>query len=103
MKFSALQGLVLNTITMVDWLFLLLLVLMVIVGGFSYLRVLYTLVTENQHLGLQLVYWPYTKNDPVVAAVWFVLVQLLAIIGTLTVTDVINVNLLLTQSVLMVS
>lgn len=99
MKFSALQGLVINIFTFMDWFFILAVVLMTIVGGFSYIRILYTLITENNQLGLQLLYWPNTKNDAIIAAIWFTVSQMLAFVCYMNLNDLINVNLLLTQTI----
>ncbi len=99
MKFSALQGLVINLFTFMDWFFILSVVLMTIVGGFGYIRVLYTLITENNQLGLQLLYWPNTKKDTFMAAIWFTVSQMLAFACYMNLNDLINVNLLLTQTI----
>jgi len=99
MKFSALQGLVINIFTFMDWFFILAVVLMTIIGGFSYIRILYTLITENNQLGLQLLYWPNTKNDVIIAAIWFTVSQMLAFVCYMNLNDLINVNLLLTQTI----
>ena len=76
MKFSALQALVLSTVTFYDWFIILILLFVTLIGGFSYIRVLYTLVTENQQLGLQLLYWPDTKDEILICAAWFILAQI---------------------------
>jgi NADH:ubiquinone oxidoreductase subunit 2 (subunit N) len=99
MKFSALQGLVINLFTFMDWFFILSVVLMTIIGGFGYIRVLYTLISENNQLGLQLLYWPNTKNDTFIAAIWFTVSQMLAFVCYMNLNDLINVNLLLTQTI----
>jgi NADH:ubiquinone oxidoreductase subunit 2 (subunit N) len=99
MKFSALQGLVTNLFTFMDWFFILSVVLMTIIGGFGYIRVLYTLISENNQLGLQLLYWPNTKNDTFIAAIWFTVSQMLAFVCYMNLNDLINVNLLLTQTI----
>jgi len=81
MKFSALQGIVINTFGFKQWFLIIFLVLVTLIGGFSYLRVLYTLVTENNNLKLQLVYTPNTKNDLNLVVVAFIVFQLVSFYG----------------------
>ena len=71
MKFTVLQGLVINSLSASEWFLLVGLALTTIIGGFSYIRIIYTLLTENNHLGLHLLYYPNTKNDAINAAIGF--------------------------------
>jgi len=77
MKFAALQGVVTNMETMSQWFLMITLILSTLVGGFTYLRVLYTLVTENNNLKLQLTYWPNTKYDLYYIGFGFVVLQVI--------------------------
>jgi len=103
MKFSAMQGLLLNTVNFVDWLLVLSLLLVTIIGGFSYIRVLYSLLSENQNLGLQQVYWPNIYLDYGLAVFGFVLLQLTAFFCYHDLTLVLNTNLLLTQHIFIIN
>jgi NADH:ubiquinone oxidoreductase subunit 2 (subunit N) len=99
MKFSALQALVLSTVTFYDWFIILILLFVTLIGGFSYIRVLYTLVTENQQLGLQLLYWPDTKDEILICAAWFILAQIFGFFAYTSLPNYLHINFLLTQSI----
>jgi NADH:ubiquinone oxidoreductase subunit 2 (subunit N) len=102
MKFAALQGIVTNTYSNMDWLLIIILVLMTLVGGFSYLRVLYTLVTENNNLKLQLLYTPNTKHDLNLIAMAFVIFQLIAFYVYVDTQEFFSATNLLTLNILIV-
>ena len=80
-KLSVFQGLVLNLNSVYDWFFILSLIIITIIGGFSYIRVLYTLLTENNNLGLNLLYCPDTKRDIYIIFGLFLIIQILAFIS----------------------
>ena len=61
---------------------------------------LQTLITENNQLGLQLLYWPNTKNDTFIAAIWFTVSQILAFVCYMNLNDLINVNIKKTGKIL---
>jgi hypothetical protein len=85
-----------------DWLLIIILVLMTLVGGFSYLRVLYTLVTENNNLKLQLLYTPNTKHDLNLIAMAFVIFQLTAFYVYVDTQEFFSATNLLTLNILIV-
>lgn len=76
MKYNLLQGLVINIVDTYQWFFLINFVFITIIGSFTYLRILYTLVTENQYLGLNFSYWPMTKTDSIFILFYFFFFQI---------------------------
>jgi NADH:ubiquinone oxidoreductase subunit 2 (subunit N) len=103
MKFAAIQGILLTTVTVGDWIFLTVLLLITLIGGFSYLRVLYSLVTENTNLNLQLVYWPNSQKDYLMTFFGFVIFQLLIFSVGPNCYDIFQTNFLLMQHILIIS
>ena len=102
MKFSVLQGLVLNTHSLMEWLLIVILVLMTIIGGFSYIRVLYTLLTENTSLGLHLLYWPNTHKDLYIVYWGFLVFQFLAFVGYSSISEFFTIQGLFTNLIVIV-
>ena len=102
MKYSIFQGLVVNLTSFIDWFYILSLIMITIIGGFSYIRVLYTILTENNNLGLNLLYWPDTQKDVIIIFIIFVTFQLLSFFFFDTFLSLFNISVLLMNNCLIV-
>jgi len=102
MKFAIFQGLVVNLHSFGDWSFIVSLVMITIIGGFSYIRVLYTLLTENTNLGLSLIYWPDTQTDVIVIFTSFVVIQIASFLFFDTFLSIFHVSTLLMDNCIVI-
>jgi NADH:ubiquinone oxidoreductase subunit 2 (subunit N) len=75
-KFYLIEGLLLqnsNSFLMLTCICILLLI--TLIGTFSYLKMFYALVTENVAISLSVAYWPRTKNNTFILFLFFISIQ----------------------------
>ena len=60
-KFTVIYNIMLNALTMFDIFWLLCLLFISLIGSFTYLRILYTILVETHKTKLNLVFFPYTQ------------------------------------------
>ena len=83
MKLSVYYGLMVSmtSFTVVQWVSVLFLLLITLVGSYNYLRLLYVLLSENHLSKLTMVYLPNTKQDAMFLGKIFVFIQFLFFIS----------------------
>jgi NADH:ubiquinone oxidoreductase subunit 2 (subunit N) len=83
MKLSVYYGVMVSmtNFTVVQWLCVLFLLLVTLVGSYNYLRLLYVILSENNLPNLTMVYLPNTKQDVMFLGKLFVFIQFLFFIS----------------------
>lgn len=82
-KFAAIQGIVSNSAFMsfVNWLIVIFILLVTLIGGYNYLRMIYTILSETTNSYLNIAYLSITKEDSLVCVLGFILFQVLFLVG----------------------
>lgn len=83
MKLSVFFGIMvaMTQVSIVQWFFVVLLLLITLIGSYNYLRLLYVILSENSLPNLTLVYLPNSKQDVMFLAKLFVIVQIVFFIS----------------------
>ena len=82
-KFAAIQGIVSNSAFMsfVNWLIVIFILLVTLIGGYNYLRMIYTILAETTNSYLNMAYLSISKEDALVGVLAFILFQVLFLVG----------------------
>lgn len=82
-KFTVISSIVSNLafMTSFSWAVVTIILLITLIGGYNYLRIIYTILSETNNPHLNMAYLPISKEDSLICVVWFVLFQFLFFIG----------------------
>ena len=79
MKLAVVQGLVLSSVSFINWFLVIILLLITLIGGYNYLRIFYVILSETNNPNVNMVYLPNTKKDFKAYVLWFIVCQILFI------------------------
>jgi NADH-quinone oxidoreductase subunit N len=79
-KFAAINAIVsnLNHMSFLNWGIVTVILLITLIGGYNYVRIIYTMLSETNNPHLNISYLPGTKTDTTEGMRWFVIFQVLA-------------------------
>ena len=82
-KFAAIQGIVSNSAFMsfTNWVMVIFILLVTLIGGYNYLRMIYTILSETTNSYLNIAYLAISKEDALVCVLSFILFQVLFLVG----------------------
>jgi NADH:ubiquinone oxidoreductase subunit 2 (subunit N) len=78
-KFAAINAIVsnLNYMSFLQWAIVTIILLITLIGGYNYVRIIYTMLAETNNPNLNISYLPGTKTDIIEGTRWFVIFQVL--------------------------